>query len=272
MHPFLKWPGGKRWLIANYRHIFPAAYNHYFEPFLGGGSAFFSLMPQQATISDINGELVNTYRVMARKPAQLREKLLQHQEHHSATHYYAVRANVPSDPIERAARFLYLNRTCFNGMYRVNQLGYFNVPIGTKQQFIDDVYLFEEYARILQQAHICTQDFVDTIRGANEGDLVFADPPYTIAHNQNSFIKYNEKLFSWKDQKRLLNALIRARDRGSIIIATNAYYPALKKMYEDNHFYTQALHRFSSISGLADGRGTQEELLVSSYPINLREE
>lgn len=259
-------------MIANYRHIFPAAYNHYFEPFLGGGSAFFALMPQQATISDINGELVNTYRVMARNPAQLREQLTQHQEHHSVAHYYAVRANVPNDVIERAARFLYLNRTCFNGMYRVNRLGEFNVPIGTKQQFIDDVAHFEEYSEALHNVHIWKQDFVDTIRGAANGDLVFADPPYTIAHNQNAFIKYNEKLFSWRDQKRLLNALIRARDRGAIILATNAYYPALQQMYEDNHFYTQALHRFSSISGLADGRGTQEELLVSSYPINLQEE
>lgn len=272
VHPFLKWPGGKRWLIANYRHIFPAEYNHYFEPFLGGGSAFFSLMPQHATISDINGELVNTYRVMSRNPAQLRAHLIQHQEQHSATHYYAIRANVPYDAIERAARFLYLNRTCFNGMYRVNRLGEFNVPIGTKQRFTDDVAQFEEYAEALHNVHIRKQDFVATIREAANGDLVFADPPYTIAHNQNAFIKYNEKLFSWKDQKRLLNALIRARDRGAIIIATNAYYPDLQQMYDDNRFHTQALCRFSSISGLADGRGTQQELLISSYPINLQEE
>lgn len=272
VHPFLKWPGGKRWLIANYRHIFPAEYNCYYEPFLGGGSAFFSLMPQQATISDINGELINTYRVMARNPVQLREYLIQHQEHHSEAHYYAIRAAVPNNAIERAARFLYLNRTCFNGMYRVNHLGEFNVPIGSKQQFTDDVALFEEYSAALRNIHIRKQDFVETIHDAAEGDLVFADPPYTIAHNQNAFIKYNEKLFSWKDQKRLLGALTRARDRGAIIIATNAHYPTLQRMYEDHHFYSQALHRFSSISGSADGRGTQEELLISSCPINLQEE
>lgn len=265
----MKWPGGKRWLIANYRHIFPVKFNRYYEPFLGGGSAFFSLMPKQATISDINGELINTYRVMARNPEQLREQLIQHQKYHSSTHYYAVRANVPHNAVERAARFLYLNRACFNGMYRVNRLGEFNVPIGTKQQFIDDVQQFEEYSEALHNAHIRKQDFVNTIREATVGDLIFADPPYTIAHNQNAFIKYNEKLFSWKDQKRLLNALTRARDRGAIIVATNANYLAIQQMYDDNYFYTQALHRFSSISGLAAGRGTQEELLVSSYPINL---
>lgn len=269
MRPFLKWPGGKRWLISRYHRVFPKKYNAYIEPFLGGGSAFFHLMPCQATISDVNKELINSYHMMAKNPAMLRAMLKQHQREHNATHYYDVRDHIPDDTLARAARFLYLNRTCFNGMYRVNQLGHFNVPIGTKEYFIDDVNLFEEYAQALQHAHILTQDFVDAIRGANDGDLVFADPPYTIAHNQNSFIKYNEKLFSWKDQGRLLNALIRARDRGAIIIATNAYYPALQKMYQENHFYTQALRRFSSISGLADGRGTQEELLVSSHPIKL---
>jgi len=272
VHSFLKWPGGKRWLIANYRHIFPTEYNHYFEPFLGGGSAFFSLLPQQATISDINGELINVYRVMARNPVQLREQLIQHQEHHSTDYYYTIRANVPNSTIERAARFLYLNRTCFNGMYRVNRLGAFNVPIGTKQQFIDDVVSFEDYSEALHAVHIRKRDFVDTIREAAHGDLVFADPPYTIAHNQNAFIKYNERLFSWKDQKRLLNALIRARARGAIILTTNADYPALQQMYEANRFFTQPVGRFSSISGLAEGRGTQNELLISSYPINLQEE
>ena len=272
VYPFLKWPGGKRWLIANYRRIFPTEYNHYFEPFLGGGSAFFHLMPQEATICDINGELINTYRIMARKPVQLREQLVRHQEFHSKEHYYAIRANVFTDPVERAAKFLYMNRTCFNGMYRVNQLGTFNVPIGTKQQFTEDVALFENYSELLSSAHIRKQDFVDTIREAAQGDFIFSDPPYTIAHNQNAFIKYNEKLFSWKDQKRLLNALIRARDRGAIILATNADYPDLQQMYSNNQFYTQSVGRFSSISGLSEGRGTQNELLISSYPIDLPEE
>ena len=268
MQPFLKWPGGKRWLISNFNNIFPEAYNCYFEPFLGGGSAFFSLLPQQALIADINGALINTYHVMKRNPVQLRELLLRHQELHSAPHYYAVRATVPDNLIEQAARFVYLNRTCFNGMYRVNRCGEFNVPIGTKLEFTDDVDLFEEYSAALCGVHIRRQDFVDTIRNAGEGDLIFADPPYTIAHNQNAFIKYNEKLFSWADQQRLLNALIRARNRGAIILATNANYPDLQHMYTDAHFYTRILHRFSSISGLANGRGVQEELLISSYQIN----
>lgn len=269
MQPFLKWPGGKRWFVANYHQIFPQEYNAYFEPFLGGGSVFFFLMPHQATISDINPDLINTYRVMAKHPQQLRVLLEAHQANHSTSHYYDVRSNVPDNAIERAARFIYLNRTCFNGMYRVNQNGRFNVPIGTREHFIDDVEQFNEYARVLHHAQIRTQDFVDTIRDAGERDLIFADPPYTIAHNQNSFIKYNEKLFSWRDQNRLLNALIRARNRGAMIVATNALYPELEQMYQKHGFHTHSLNRFSSISGNADGRGRQEELLITSYPVEL---
>lgn len=271
MLPFLKWPGGKRWLISRYQQIFPPNYNVYIEPFLGGGSAFFHLAPKQSIIADINEELINTYRMMARNPSQLRICLEMHQENHSPEYYYQIRNTNPNEVLAKAARFLYLNRTCFNGMFRVNQLGQFNVPIGTKTHFIDDVNLFQEYAQILNNAHIRRQDFVDTIRSANTGDLVFADPPYTIAHNQNSFIKYNEKLFSWKDQKRLLKALIRARDRGAIIVATNANYPELQQMYTVDQFYTQELSRYSSISGIADGRGRQSELLISSIPINIDE-
>lgn len=269
MNPFLKWPGGKRWLISKYNQIFPKDYNSYFEPFLGGGSAFFYLEPEQATISDINSDLITTYRIMARNPVQLRAAMQAHQEKHNEAYYYQVRSATPNNALAQAARFLYLNRACFNGMFRVNKLGQFNVPIGTKNYFIYDIDLFEEYAEALNGIHIRKQDFVDTIREANAGDLVFADPPYTIAHNQNSFIKYNEKLFSWRDQRRLLNALIRARDRGALIIATNAQYPELQRMYMEKGFYTQAISRFSSISGSAAGRGTQNELLISSYPIDL---
>lgn len=269
MQPFLKWPGGKRWFVSNFSQIFPQEYNTYFEPFLGGGSAFFYLMPQHAIISDINRDLINTYRVMAKSPIQLRLLLEEHQVNHSADHYYTVRNTVPDTAIARAARFIYLNRTCFNGMYRVNRNGEFNVPIGTREHFIDDVDRFEEYSQVLKNAHIRSQDFVKTIRSAGAGDLIFADPPYTIAHNQNSFIKYNERLFSWTDQTRLLNALVRAKDRGAIIIATNALYPQLEEMYRENGFYTHTLSRFSSISGVADGRKQQEELLITSYPVKL---
>lgn len=272
MRPFLKWPGGKRWLVANYAYLFPNEYNCYIEPFLGGGSVFFYLAPEHATISDIDQELINVYQMMRSNPGQLRDMLLEHQQLHSENHYYEARAAVPETPLERAARFLYLNRTCFNGMYRVNRLGHFNVPIGSKQQFTYDVEDFEEYSAILKRAHIRRQDFVKAICSADEGDFIFADPPYTIAHNQNAFIKYNEHLFSWADQRRLLNALTRARNRGAIVLTTNANYPELQQMYIQNDFFTCTVDRFSSISGQAAGRGRQNELLISSQPFQNEQE
>lgn len=112
-------------------------------------------MPQQATISDTNRDLINVYRTMAKNPSLLRDHLIEHQENHSLEHYYNVRNHVPDDPIASAARFLYLNRTCFNGMYRVNQYGLFNVPMGTRLHFIDDVAMFEDYAQVLHNARFC---------------------------------------------------------------------------------------------------------------------
>ena len=112
MQSFLKWPGGKRWLISKYKHIFPERYNRYIEPFLGGGSVFFFLMPNQAIISDINKDLINTYQIMAKKPSMLRALLEHHQEKHNEQYYYLIRGHRPNDRIACAARFLYLNRTC----------------------------------------------------------------------------------------------------------------------------------------------------------------
>lgn len=269
MQPFLKWPGGKRWLFTKYPNIFPAQYNVYYEPFLGGGSALFHLLPENAVISDINSELVNVYRIMAYHPMNLREVMVQHCENHNADYYYEVRDNIPRSNIERAARFLYLNRTCFNGMYRVNKQGDFNVPVGTRNCWIEKTEDLQEYSRILRRYRICSTDFVRIIHDAAENDLVFADPPYSIASNQSSFIKYNDQLFSWKDQKRLLSALSRARDRGASILATNTAYSQLEDMYRNNGFFVQTVNRFSSISGKSTGRKQQEELLISSYQIDL---
>lgn len=226
-------------------------------------------MPKNAFIADINQDLINTYRVMAKHPDRLRALLEEHQKNHCANHYYEVRDDTPDEELSRAARFLYLNRTCFNGMYRVNKDGTFNVPIGTRDYFINDVDMFGEYARILQNMRIRCQDFVATIHEAGDGDLVFADPPYATTNKHNSFIKYNEKLFSWRDQTRLLNALDKAKNRGAFIIATNALFPQLQQMYQQRGFHTKSINRFSSISGKTAGRGSLEELLISSHPIIL---
>lgn len=267
MRPFLKWPGGKQWLIAKYGAFMPSRYNRYFEPFVGGGAVFFKLMPKRATISDINPELINVYITMRNDPDGLKKVLVRHQKLHNKEYYYKIRASEPISSTDMAGKFLYLNRTCYNGMYRVNKQGKFNVPIGTKNNCTYDLDLFEEYANALYNVKIVLSDFSRVIKDAQDGDLLFADPPYTIAHNQNSFIKYNEHLFTWADQKRLLLELCGARERGVTVFATNANYQALREMYTEANFFITIINRYSSISGKAERRGKQEELLITSKPI-----
>lgn len=271
--PFLKWPGGKRWFINHYLEIFPAEYNKYYEPFLGGGSVFFALQPKRAVIADINIDLINLYLIMKDKPKELIRLMEKHQYAHCKEYYYHVRESFYMTELERAAKFLYLNRTCFNGMYRVNKGGNFNVPIGTKSNCIYDIELFDEYARILKEVDIFTDDFEKTIAKAQRDDLIFADPPYAVQKNQDGFIKYNDHLFTWNDQKRLYNCLKEAKKRGAIIVLTNVNCNEVREMYVSGGFFIKDLHRMSTIAGNATKRGSVTELLITSYEaIGMNEE
>ncbi len=263
MQPFLKWPGGKRWLAAQ-NNLIPERFNHYYEPFLGSGAIFFSILPANSTISDINQELINLYIIMRDQPTQLQGVMRRHQEMHSEEHYYSVRNHVPDDVVERAGRMLYLNRTCYNGMYRENRRGMFNVPIGTKTNCVYDIDQFEDYSNALRNAKLLSCDFAMVIDRAGEGDFVFVDPPYTTSTG-SGFIKYNQSLFTWSDQTRLLAVLNRARERGAIILLTNANCQEIKEQYENCGFHTRTLSRKSTISGQAKSRRMIEELVITSF-------
>lgn len=270
--PFIKWPGGKSWFINQLLEIIPTEYNNYYEPFLGGGSVFWGLRPQKALIADINEELINLYIIMRDKPDELKRMMKQHQKAHCQTYYYQIRENSCNTELEKAARFLYLNRTCFNGMYRVNKNGKFNVPIGTKNNCIYDIDLFDEYAQILKEVNILVDDFEKTIEKAHMGDLIFADPPYTSQKRQESFIKYNDKLFTWNDQERLFRCLKDAKRRGVIIILTNIDCKEIREMYIAGGFFIKDLKRASTIAGNAKKRGIITELLITSYEVKMGEE
>lgn len=267
MNPFLKWPGGKRWLINMIKDIKPQHFSEYFEPFLGGGAIFFALAPKKGIISDINPELVNLYTVMRDHPILLKEHMCTHHKRHNNEYYYKIRSAKFTESVERAARFLYLNRTCYNGMYRVNKHGEFNVPIGTKCDCIYDIALFEQYSAALSNVEISACDFAVTIQRANNGDLVFADPPYASAQkNDKGFLKYNDHLFSWDDQIRLHNLLVAAKTRGVSIILTNANHQEIKDLYSNSGFFIKEVTRTSSIASRADRRTIVSELLITSFP------
>lgn len=260
--PFLKWAGGKRWLAHSHRRVFPNAYKRYIEPFLGSGAIFFKLQPRQALLSDINEELINTYRVMRDDWRGLARRLRVHSRRHSDDYYYEIRARVPSDEVRRAARLIYLNRTCWNGLYRVNRKGEFNVPRGTKDKVLLETDDFENISKLLQSVSLEVWDFEKTIDSAHPGDFVFADPPYTVKHNNNGFIKYNDTIFSWDDQVRLHDALWRAHSRGVLIVATNANHESIRDLYKD--FAQDKLLRASVLAGQSRARGATEELLVKN--------
>ena len=262
---FIKWPGGKKWLIPLLLNICPQQFGTYYEPFLGGGSVYFALEPKQAVISDINAELINLYQIMRDEPQKLAELMLEHQRFHNSQYYYKVRMQIPEDKIKQAARTLYLNRTCFNGMYRVNKAGRFNVPIGTKKNCAYDIETFTDISKKLVDAQIFCCDFAQSIQKAGMGDLIFVDPPYTVAKNQDAFIKYNQKLFEWTDQVRLFDELNEAKKRGSYIVLTNVKHNTIEEMYKKEGYYVKTLERTSNIAGKVDKRGIVKELIITSF-------
>ena len=260
--PFLKWAGGKRWLVERHSDALPRFNGRYIEPFLGGGSVFFHLSPLSALISDSNARLIECYIQVRDNHREVVRLLEEHQKLHSETHYYKVRAKIYDCETEKAAQFLYLNRTCFNGLYRVNMNGFFNVPIGTKSKVIDESESFSDISEALSKAEIRHCDFEETIDRAVSGDFVFVDPPYTVKHNLNGFLKYNEKIFSWDDQVRLRDAIVRASKRGAKVLITNAAHTSVVELYEGVG-ELRFVKRSSVLAGKSSARGSIEELLVA---------
>lgn len=230
--PFLKWAGGKRWLVRHHDWAVPQKYRSYIEPFLGGGSVFFSVAPERGILNDRNEDLINMYKVLRDYPETLRKQMIEHQYYHSETYYYKVRSQRPIDITERASRLLYLNRACWNGLYRVNREGFFNVPKGTKQKVFFETDDYVGASKLLKKITLRATDFEKIIDSAEKGDFVFIDPPYTVKHNLNGFTKYNEKIFNWSDQERLAHCVERAFERGCMILVTNADHESIRELYK----------------------------------------
>lgn len=259
--PILKWAGGKRWLIGHSGQIFPQEYGLLVEPFAGGAAVFFSLAPTRAWLNDINRDLVDAYRAIAEDWASVVKLLELYQAKHSSDFYYEIRASKPRSMSARAARFIYLNRTCFNGLYRVNLNGKFNVPVGTKTSVLMPDDDFQSVSAKLRQARLTSWDFEKVIDQTQKSDFIFADPPYTVRHNLNGFIKYNEKLFSWADQIRLRDALFRARARGVHVVISNADHDCIRELYEGSRSIAVAT-RQSVMAASSSNRKATTELLI----------
>ncbi|TJV25043.1 MAG: Dam family site-specific DNA-(adenine-N6)-methyltransferase [Mesorhizobium sp.] len=264
LSPFLKWAGGKRWFAERWLHLIPKQFERYIEPFVGSGAMYFSLLPESAILSDLNADLINAYCAVRDDPASIQQLLQFHDDNHSKDHYYLTRAAKPEDTIKRAGRLIYLNRTCWNGLYRVNRRNEFNVPIGTKTRVVLPTDNFPSVSAALRNAQLLVQDFEATIDLAGDGDFVFVDPPYTVKHNFNGFVKYNDHIFSWADQVRLRDAVARASDRGAMLLVTNANHQSIREIYQEIGECI-VLKRASILAASSTHRSQVEELAIRTW-------
>jgi DNA adenine methylase len=262
--PFLKWAGGKRWMVHARPDLLRIREERYIEPFVGSGAVYFHLKPFRAQLSDTNRDLIATYQAIKDDWRRVHSALANYAGRHSRENYYLTRDMQAIDVYDGAARFIYLNRTCWNGLYRVNRKGKFNVPIGTKTNILLPTDDFERIATLLRSAEIYHRDFELAINGAMEDDFLFVDPPYTVKHNLNGFLKYNENIFSWDDQVRLRDALVRADARGARILMTNADHDSIRELYE-GVFWLESIGRHSVLAGTGGTRGRVTELLIRNW-------
>ncbi|MFJ2370223.1 DNA adenine methylase [Microbacterium sp. NPDC087665] len=255
--PFLRWAGSKQRLLSQLVDYVPPFEGRYFEPFLGAGALFFLLDQSHATLSDKIAPLVETYNVVAQHPEELLAAL-EPMDVLDKEYYYRVRGDVPADEVGRAARFIFLNRAGWNGLYRVNNAGRFNVPYGRPRSgtILDRDNLLA-CSKLLSTATIEVNDFESTVRDASAGDLVYFDPPYVTGHNNNGFIDYNEDLFAWKDQERLARVARELQDEGVHVIVSNANHAAVHALYPT--FRVAEVSRRSALASTVSQRTTVTE-------------
>lgn len=263
--PFLKWAGGKSKLIQQYIPYLPQDFKNYYEPFLGGGAVFFHLKATPAFLTDINSDLINAYCCVRDKVDELIDILNYHQQQHSRNYYYWMREFIPLTEIERAARLIYLNKTCFNGLYRENSKGKFNVPIGKyKNPQICNQELLHSVSSVLQSAKIEVNPFEKIINFAkNSNDFVYFDPPYHPISLTSNFTSYSRHSFKEVDQIRLRDVCLELARRGVKVMQSNSDCPFIRELYKDFNIYPVLAPR--AINSNAKKRGRVTELVITSY-------
>ena len=264
--PILKWAGGKTQLLGELCAKVPPRYGKYIEPFFGGGALFFALAPKRAVLADSNPELINMYRAVAADAEQVIAHLEQYEN--TSEHFYEVRALdwEQLSPAEAAARTIFLNKTCFNGLYRVNQKGQFNVPFGRyKNPKICDRAAILAATRVLSRAEIICGDYLDVLEThAAAGDLIFLDPPYLPISAYADFKRYTKERFYEEDHVRLAEMVARLHERGCYVILTNSNHPLVHELYARYPIEIIQTKRHISSNGKSR-RG--EDVIVTAAPV-----
>ena len=264
--PILKWAGGKTQMLDVLIPLMPNQYCNYIEPFFGGGALFFAIQPQQAIISDTNPELINLYRVVSSQVEQLILELDKY--YNDQDFFYEIRAlkfeNL--DNVQAAARTIFLNKTCFNGLYRVNKKGEFNTPFGKyKNPNINDSINLLRVSDILKIKEIIQADYFDVLeKYAKKNDFIFLDPPYFPISQYSDFKRYTKEQFSEQDQFKLSQCFKMLVDRGCYVLLTNSNHPLVYEYYSDFEIRCIDTKRHISCKG---GARTGEDIIVIGYDV-----
>ena len=277
--PFLKWVGGKSQLLDQFEPYFAAAFDsgnikRYIEPFIGGGAVFFNLsnkdcLPETSFLYDNNEELTNTFQIVRDNLNDLITALSIHQEQHDREYYYHVRgqdrdSNLTLSNVERAARMIYLNRTCYNGLYRVNSKGQFNVPMGSYKNpkiLHEDILLSASTA--LQNSVVEPRDFQFVLDIAKPKDFIYFDPPYDPLSKTSSFTSYTSGSFRDADQRRLAQVYSTLSERGCLCMLSNSYTPFILDLYKN--YRIEKVQAVRAVNSDPNGRGAIDEVLVLNY-------
>ncbi|MBN4089373.1 Dam family site-specific DNA-(adenine-N6)-methyltransferase [Mycoplasma enhydrae] len=272
--PFVKWAGGKTKLISTIKELMPKKFNNYFEPFVGGGALFFDIQPKQFHINDLNEDLIWTYRCFSSLENfnKLKNELLVHQNSNSEDYFYIIRnmdrmkdySNI--DECKKAARLIYLNKSCFNGLYRVNSKGYFNVPFGKRNEIMcfdeDNLNrIFDFFS--LSNGKITNYDFEEVIKEVKKGDFVYFDPPYDVLDSKDSFTSYNKQGFNKNEQQRLFEAYKKLDERGAFLMLSNHNTQYINELYKDYNINIVKVKRL--IGSNVDSRKFVEEVIITNY-------
>ncbi|MCL4416175.1 MAG: DNA adenine methylase [Actinobacteria bacterium] len=264
IRPPLKWAGGKSQLIEQFKPLFPHRVDSLIEPFVGGGAVFFHLKPRRAILIDTNMDLINFYRVVRNDLKELLSKATTHIN--SEEYYYSLRALNTNllDNIERASRFIYLNKTAFNGLWRVNSKGKHNAPFGYyKNPKIVDEYNLLKVRKLLEKAEIIHGDFSLVLGLAQPNNFIYMDPPYHPLSETAHFTSYTAKSFNVADQKRLADVYTELDQRGCRVMLSNSDTPLILELYKNYNIKRVTARR--AINCRAEGRGPISELVIRNY-------
>ena len=273
--PFVKWAGGKRQLIPILNENLPETFGTYFEPFLGGGALLFHMLiersDQKCSISDLNSDLVLSYTTIRDRVESLISSLKNHEKNYrqdSKLYYYSIRESNPRSQIEKTSRLIFLNRTCFNGLYRVNSKGKFNVPLGkySNPNIVNEDNL-RSVSHVLQSSKtsIKCRDFEAVLRDAKQGDLVYFDPPYQPVSNTANFTSYTSRDFTYDDLSRLADLCTDLDSKGCNVLLSNSNSKEVADMFSSKPWKINKIKANRSINSNSKKRTGHFELLIKNY-------